>query len=520
MLLPESPDTFGSRTRDLSLDDAGKKEIHPGRPIWDLLNDIRVPPMDETQLRDNLLQTVARSEHSLLAELCVAHADAISRHFACWSQPSPGDRTDSDAWETRIGGLYAVAKVFANHLSNADLLRGLLNAGEPSELALWERKLTEAMQLMRSCQFAEATAILSDQLIDTRKLTGHGHLHLSATTHWYLSQVQWMSQNRNEAIGHAERSLQITRRINDDPKYISRYLQHLYQVHHYFGEAADAAKYADAAGEFLAASEPERTRYYRSQSKLLRGPGEPLTRVVVWIGQARYELDELPSLNDVQMNLVIERNRQGWQVTDLLVQQGQVARNEDRFDDALGLFRQAHAIDPYDPVPMLNQAFLFAYAERYVESIECFEEVERLSPGWNSSRTGLWLVQRLLGGEYPHELLSQAMAIGSLNAADPETLEVIHQAIKRYPNLSLFRLEEARCRRVACQTAELEAALRRGREGEGDVDVRTRLLLELGQVCAGEEREAFLRQAVELNGSLVAATVAKLMLTDLLTRRV
>jgi hypothetical protein len=67
-----------------------------------------------------------------------------------------------------------------------------------------------------------------------------------------------------------------------------------------------AANYATAAVEFLSDTDANLARLYRTQARLLEGPGEPLTRVVVWIDQARYELDELPEVQDVQMNLAIE----------------------------------------------------------------------------------------------------------------------------------------------------------------------------------------------------------------------
>ena len=60
--------------------------------------------------------------------------------------------------------------------------------------------------------------------------------------------------------------------------------------------------------------------------------------------------------------------------------------------------------------------------------------------------------------------------------------------------------------------AEMKSALRRGLKCEGDMDVRTRLILGRGQVAKDQERENFLRQAVELNGNLTAAAIAKLLL--------
>ena len=61
--------------------------------------------MDPTRLRDTLLETAASGDHNRLAQFCTAHAEAIVKHVGEWSQPASVDAADSEAWETRIGGL-------------------------------------------------------------------------------------------------------------------------------------------------------------------------------------------------------------------------------------------------------------------------------------------------------------------------------------------------------------------------------------------------------------------------------
>lgn len=477
------------------------------------MNDTDESPIEPTKLREALLLAAVTGSHDRLIDLCRAQASVITEHFAEWCQPD-GIETQHPVWETRIGGLYTVAKVFANHLNNTELLRLLLDDGLSSEIAEWETRLSAAMQRLRSFQYDEAIAILTNQLIDARTLAGHGHLHLSATTHWYLSQCYWLRQEPQKAIGHGERSLQIAERIHDDRKYVVRYLKHLYEVHRYFGNSTESSQYASQTAELLANSEPETARFFRTQARLLAGPGEPLTRVVIWVGSIRYELDELPIVKDAELKLTIERNRIGLQPAATLVQQGQAARDAGRIDDALDLFRQAHAADPYDPEPLLNQAFVLAFTERYYESIECFEAVEQLAPGWPYCRTGLWFVQRMLAGEFPSYALSMVMSVSRLRAEDPGKLDLSQKAIEQFADLAVFRLEHAQCLSALGKTVEMQSELRRGLECQADTDIRTRLLLELGQVTKGEERASVLQEAVELNGNLVAAAVAKLMLRE------
>lgn len=465
-------------------------------------------------LRDELLSAAA-SDYDRLASLCSQHTATIVANFPAWAQPTADDLTDagSAAWETRIGGLYAVAKVFANHLDNLEPLKFLLAADQSSEIAQWERRLAQSMQLIHQFRYDDAVRLLNDQLIDARKLVGHGHLHLQATTHWYLSQAHWLRRDRDPCVGHAERSLQITERINDDPKYLLRYLRHLYEMHRYFGEPSAAAKYADAVAEFLAGDDNDAAANYRSQAKILRGRGgEPLARAVVWAGNRRYEVDELPSLASVELKLGVERNRITLQSASVLAEQGKAARAAGRVDEALGLFRQAQKADPYDPDAVMLEAFALASQERFFEAAARFEEVERLAPGWPGCRTSLWFCQRIAAGELSAEAFALAATLEATNPDSPGRTELLRDGLQQFPDVALLWLEEAARLKAGGATAEARAAFERGLAARGDDDVRTRLLLEIAQVEEGTARESRLREAVALNGNLVAAAVAELML--------
>jgi hypothetical protein len=63
------------------------------------------------------------------------------------------------------------------------------------------------------------------------------------------------------------------------------------------------------------------------------------------------------------------------------------------------------------------------------------------------------------------------------------------------------------------QKREAEAAYRGGLAGTGEPDIRTRLLVQLGNcIQAGPERDGLLRAAVELRGNLVASATAMVLL--------
>src|SRR5687767_4413903 len=89
---------------------AGGGGDHPGSGEGD----------DRRGLREQLLAAVSRSDNEGLLGMCRAHADAILEYFPAWQADAADD--DEDARERYVGGLYAVAKVFANHLGRTEPL--------------------------------------------------------------------------------------------------------------------------------------------------------------------------------------------------------------------------------------------------------------------------------------------------------------------------------------------------------------------------------------------------------------
>ncbi|HET6250903.1 MAG TPA: tetratricopeptide repeat protein [Tepidisphaeraceae bacterium] len=468
---------------------------------------------DATALRAALFELLAAGDQESLLSFCKAHAKEILQHFASWRATATSEASDPEQSERDVGNLYAIGKIFANHLGNGGPLAAIIDPSEQSDIAGWERTLAMAMNLIRQMQYEEANRLLSDQLIDSRDLKGHGHLHLSATTHWYLSQCNWLQADRNGAIAHGERSLNITRHIHDDPKYLDRYLRHLCTVHRYFGEAEAAAAYADQLHDFLTQNnETDEARYFRRQAQILR-QGEPLTRVVAWIGTSCYELDELPADSKANMKLVLARNRSGFQVTDLLIQQAGARFNEGKFDQAAAIYRRAASADPYDPEPLVHLGRTQLFLGQLSDAIENFDRAEQLAPGFEFCRTGAWLARYLIPHPSPGAILMAIVNLATIAANAQEKVVKSAQAVADFPELALFRLEYGNNLKDAGNTADAEATYRQGLNSQGDDEVRTRLLLGLALLLpAGAERTSLLEQAVRLGGHPIAAATAQLFL--------
>lgn len=119
--------------------------------------------------------------------------------------------------------------------------------------------------------------------------------------------------------------------------------------------------------------------------------------------------------------------------------------------------------------------------------------------------------------EYVHSLVTIAeLFAGRLGR--PELMAALTLAaglLARRPNLPVAHLHLGKSLAALGRIADARAALEAGLAARPDPDVRTRVLLELS-VLAGDpaKRAALLQEAVAVNGNLVAAASAALVLQN------
>lgn len=419
--------------------------------------------------------------------------------------------------------MYVIAK-FADHnvVGSQGLFKQLVAQGQDNPFSRWERKIDQALQLIRELDFEQAAKVLSDHLIDQRERSSFGYSHMSATTHWYLSQCYHNLRRRDEAVGHAERALAVTTQIGDHPSYLFRYLRHLWQVHRYFGEALSAAVYARRLCEFLSQSKggeelAAQILYFRRQAELLEQlGGEPLTRVVGWIGRQCYEFEDvqLRQGKEAQVNLTVERNRCELIPSRLLMARSrEVFQQQQNETEALALLRQAAEADPHSPDPHQNMGRLLLTTERYTEAVEAFEKCEELAPGWPQCRRELWLAQRLAAGACGPEVMSVwHEAVEARNRAEAG-LARMTELVEQNPGWGFLHLLLGNRLVAEKDSAKAREEYIRGLECEKDIETQTALLVGLAQLTEDRAlRERLLHDAIALNGDLAAAAGAKLLL--------
>jgi hypothetical protein len=235
--------------------------------------------------------------------------------------------------------------------------------------------------------------------------------------------------------------------------------------------------------------------------------------VVADVDGRRCELDEVLAGQAGAVRFAFERDRLTLRPAAALTERGQRLANEGQLRPALGLFRQAALADPYAPQPHYQAGLALLYLQRPGEAGEALDTAEERAPGWFHARTARWLAGELERGSVPHEAFRIWHALDEGPLPPEGKLRLAEQWAVQAPGLAPLHLLHARALRTRGLTAAAETACRRGLGCAAEPAVRTRLLVELAAlVRSGEEKGRLLREAVALNGDLVAAATAAVVL--------
>jgi tetratricopeptide (TPR) repeat protein len=451
-------------------------------------------------------------------DLCREHGEDIQRRFGEWLDAAEGLRENRSSYHRHLNHLYVISKMMSDNLG-VPLFSQLVEAGRENTFARWERTLEQGQALVRQLRLSEAASLLCDHLIDKSDLREFGYRHLAATTHWYISQAHLHAGRRDDAVGHGERSLAITREIQDHPKYHVRYHEHLLETHRYFGESSVAAGYAAAlASMFDEFHQPERAGDYRRRERLLND-GEPPVRAVVRINGKVHELDELTDRQQLagehtRAEIILVRNRMTLLPSLMLTAEAQRLHGEDKLAEAMATLSEAAAADRHDPEPLRLAGYHMLSHGECAGAAEAFAEAERRAPRWHQSGSGYWLATQLLCGRYPDTLLRVVQFVQAEDVTVGDRLEVATKAVAEHPDVAILRMNHGLLLRKLGRLAEAEETLKVALECECDDNLKTRLLVELAQVYdAGDRRrQLLLEDAVRLNGDLAAAAGARILL--------
>jgi tetratricopeptide (TPR) repeat protein len=467
---------------------------------------------DAEELRQQLFKAAQAGDGKRVERLCRANRDAVREHFPVWRQVPEGQRDDRAAVERHMHALLAIAQTFAQRLSSQELMQQLIGSPQDNPLVRWQHGLDRARELMGNLRYPEARQILTDLLIDVRKLRGSGVDRYLPITLGYLGECYFQGGEADKAIAPLSQALGLCRE-HADAEGVVAYLGNLYEVHRYLGQAEPAAGHmAQLADAVATQGQADGARRYRRQAEIVRA-GEPLNRVVAVVDGRRYELDEVGPVREGRVQFVFKRNRITLRPAAVLTERGEKQGSAGRFDEALADFRAAGNADPFDPHSRYEAGLTILHLGRYAEAVEMYEKTEELAPGWFHCRADLWLARHLEAGELGQESFLALYMLEDGPLPPKEKVRLAGQALVRTPHLALLHLCRGKNLAQLGKMREAQDAYRQGLAHVSEPDVKTRLLVELAVVVDdGVEKSSLFREAQALGGNLVAAATATVAL--------
>ncbi len=478
---------------------------------------------DSNSLRDMLIAAISARDGKLVNSLVAAHRAAIAANFADWQRVPDAIRENGGAMQLYATTLIRLAEMFRDEFADSSLINLLggptAAATDPKAdpiLAQWQAGLEQSESLSRELKFDEARDLLSQILTVLDPIPADGP-PFHAVTHGRLAHVLFSKGEVAAAAEHMRQALELSERRNDEQG-IAAGLRGMYEIDRYLGKFADAADFGDRlALQIGKGGNVADQAWWTQQSARVRA-GEPLCRVVFFVKDQQYEIDDMPKVTDARMRYGFVRNRPSLNLSDALVQRGMQIGSEAKFNEALALFSQAAVIDPHDPSPHFQAAMTLMHLQRPADAVVEYDAVEERAPGWFNCRGDRWLAAEIAAGriEPPVFFILRTEEMPENAATWEQKLSLADQAIARAGELAPLLLYRGRCLARIGRVSESEPVLRRGLEIAQEPDVRTRLLVDLQMTMPdGEEKRRLLKEAIALNGNLAAGAVARVTLKQM-----
>jgi tetratricopeptide (TPR) repeat protein len=476
--------------------------------LFTLLFGSRKPP-EPDELRQQLF---AANRPFGLLRLCRRYSDLIREHFPAWRIVPVPVRASPEQTQQYMDGMVAIAQTFEQSLRDPSLMQLLLGPTGTNPLERWQKRVEEARSLKEDLHYRDAVTLLTDQLIDARKLKGSGVDAYLPVTLGELGECYFQLGEADRALAPTEQALEIVRRTGDTEGILA-YLGNLYEAHRYLEQAEPAARCAEQLAEHLQQQgQADEARRYRSQAARVRA-GEPRNRVVIDLDGRRLEVEEVLGGIEGRVRFLFERNKLTLRPAEVLVGRGEEEGKQGRYEPALELFREAARADPFAPQPHHEAAVTLLHLDRAVEAVEEYERTEELAPAWFHCRSEGWLARQIVLGRYGQSTFLLLRAIEDGGLARRDRLSLLERGLVQTPDLALLHHLRGKVLGESRRSDEAITAYRRGLECAAEDDVHTRLLVDLaGLLGPGEERRRLLEEAVARDGNLVAAATARIML--------
>jgi hypothetical protein len=478
--------------------------------IFDWLRRERQETFTPDQLRGKLFDAIAARDDRKLAELCERHAAVIVEHYRHWqSLPRELDKPGKREWYGN--GMVAVAKHFRDQRGVPELWQWL---EAPMLIDEWHQAIDKAAKQLDACEYHDARATIDRALELAGRMPAGSVDDFLPKTYSHLAACQWYLGDPGAGVETINRAAASAQAGGDDEGLVVC-LTGRYEMLRFQGDRTSTAAAADCLEQMAPALERlGRTRQaarWRRQAAVVRA-GEPLCRAIAVIDGEPFEISQV-TVPSSHVQFAYARNRISLPATRKAIAAGDEAFRDGKLDDALAHFTRAAAIDDHDPQPHLRAADTHLHLRQFAKAVAAYRATEQRAPGWHYCRIMGWVAEQLLAGAFDFDLAHQIIKVQDPKITGP-LQGTIASAGNKVHELAVFHLAEGDALSQIGRPDRAEQSFRRGLELADEPDVRTQLLCALAMHVTGQARERLLREAVALNGNLIAAARAAVFLAE------
>ena len=472
--------------------------------------------LNSEELRKATFDCIDRNHFTEFELLCQEQEKAIIACFPQWKRAPEEVQKDKDAMKKYAYCLMIIASYFQKGRNYGGLMTQLTGIDDSEYSQKWQQQLGQAKALMQQeLKFNEAIPILEQCLELASGVSGAGVDRFLPLTQGFLGECYFQRGEMDKAATWVERALQTTTMQEDYESSIA-YLQNLYEINRWRGQPQEAAKHAKEIAE-RAYNRGELVTSSNWRHMERSAANEPLHRVVLKIGDELFELDEIPKVSGERVEFTFVRNRIELVWCSQKCYEGRELTQEGKYDEALEKFEEAIAFDKYSPQPKYMSGNIKLAGRRYEEAIADLEVVEQLCPGFETSRSDLWLAKQLHENKMEHDACMAVFESNNQEIPVEERIETCRKLAAKYPQYA-----EAywRTGKMLVETQRPEEAMeefKKGVENADDPDVRSRLLRDIAILSKDEaDKRKYFSEAIAVeNGNCLAQAMSRYLLRQL-----
>lgn len=451
-------------------------------------------------LRSLVFQAVSGPRPAAIA-FCRERQAEIWKEWPAWAQHLMSLQGRPAEAKGYTQSLQAVARIFYEDLGDPRLMRLFGDVPEDHGVAVLFQRHSYARSLIQELKLEQALGALLGVLEDAQG-EGPERFRLRAFVFGDLGQAHFFRGEFEDAEQFVKTAWKMCRAMRD-LEGMENHQEGLFELLRYQDRREEARELALEQASFLQSlelSEPAAAWQRRAQTVV----GEPLLRVQAHFQDQCFELDQLPPRQDGSLKVAFQRNRVTLFPAQASTKLGRALAEKGQLAQAREQFEKAELADRHDPESRMLMGLVAMDEGDYAQAVAKWEECEKLAPGYFHVRSDLWFARQLAGGQLSaeHWQIWRELEDGCLEPL--QKLELARKLILAgghyHRGNALHHLGRTSEARSAFETALAEVP---------EPHLKTRVLLALGGL---DGNRGILQQAVETNGCLVSAAMARWLL--------